>query len=58
MDVRKTGKLEETRLKKQVEMKECQENEDKFNLDIQEEEIRIVFNEEWKKHYNFRIVEI
>lgn len=38
MDVRKTGKLEETWLKKQVEMKECQENEDKFNLDIQEEE--------------------
>lgn len=35
---RKTGKLEETQLKKHVEMKECQENEDKFNLDIQEEE--------------------
>lgn len=38
MDVNKTGKLKETQLKKQVEIKQCQENEDKFNLDIQEEE--------------------
>lgn len=38
MDVKKTGKLEETQLKKQVEMKECQENEDKFNFGIQGEE--------------------
>lgn len=39
-------------------MKECQENEDKFNLDIQEEEFEQFLMRNGKRTTNFRIVEI
>lgn len=56
--MRKTGKLEETQLKKQVEMKDCQENEVKCNLDIQEEEFEQFLMRNGKNTTNFRIVKI